>query len=250
MSIFVITHKAIECLPLEEYKLIQVGAHNKEHYCKISDDTGDNISEKNKNYCELTGFYWIWKNQRDDYVGIVHYRRFFTESFFESRFIRERRIKQILKKYDVILPIKTKLNNTTVRRQFLENTGTEDDLRVLESALSIRHPEYLETYNKIFDSEESYYRNMVITSKQIFDKYCEWLFDILEMVEQQLDVENYDDYHKRIYGFLAERLLGVYIEHNGYKVFEVGVVQTDLKQNPVKRFAKRWQRIGYSIFQR
>ena len=42
------------------------------------DNTGDNISEKNPLYCELTGIYWLWKNTTADYKGLMHYRRIFT----------------------------------------------------------------------------------------------------------------------------------------------------------------------------
>lgn len=249
MSIYIISHKPIKCPKLDGYQLIQVGACNKEHYCSVSDDTGDNISIKNPYYCELTGLYWIWKNLIDEYIGIVHYRRFFTESFFESHFIEETKIKKILQKYDVILPIKTKLRNTTVRNQFLDNTGTKYDLDILESVLKNKYPDYLDTYKQIFNGNTSYYRNMFITSKNIYDAYCEWLFEILGEVELRLDTSKYNDYHKRIYGFLSERLLGVYMQHNHYKIYEAGVVQTDLKQNSIKKFIKRWQRLLYSICQ-
>ena len=90
---------------------------------------------------------------------------------------------------------------------------------------------------------------MFITSKKIYDTYCEWLFDILDEVESRMDISKYNDYHKRIYGFLAERLLGVFMQHNHYKIYEAGVVQIDLKQNLIKRFIKRWQRLLYSIYQ-
>ena len=42
------------------------------------DDTGDNISDKNRYYSELTGIYWAWKNRKEDIVGCCHYRRYFT----------------------------------------------------------------------------------------------------------------------------------------------------------------------------
>lgn len=35
----------------------------------IGDNTGDNISLRNSNYCELTGLYWAWKNLKCDYIG-------------------------------------------------------------------------------------------------------------------------------------------------------------------------------------
>ena len=46
----------------------------------LLDNEGDNISFKNKSYCELTTQYWAWKNQTADYYGFCHYRRYFSFS--------------------------------------------------------------------------------------------------------------------------------------------------------------------------
>ena len=48
----------------------------------IGDDTGENISHLNREYCEFTGIYWTWKNYEKlgnpDYIGFMHYRRLFA----------------------------------------------------------------------------------------------------------------------------------------------------------------------------
>ena len=47
----------------------------------IGDDTGDNISERNHKYNELSAQYWAWKNYdklgNPEYIGFMHYRRHF-----------------------------------------------------------------------------------------------------------------------------------------------------------------------------
>ena len=62
MSVYVITHKKFNMIPQENYKVLLVGAYRGHVYGDCFDDAGDNISEKNANYCELTGVYWLWKN--------------------------------------------------------------------------------------------------------------------------------------------------------------------------------------------
>ena len=82
--IVVATHKAFPMPTDKMYIPLHVGAEGKTNedgtpldlgYQK--DNTGDNISAKNANYCELTGLYWAWKNLKADYIGLVHYRRYF-----------------------------------------------------------------------------------------------------------------------------------------------------------------------------
>ena len=85
MSMYVITHKHFnyQKLPVE-YTPILVGANknsNPDHF--VQDNEGDNISDKNFSYCELTGLYWMWKHSKSQNIGLSHYRRYFAN--YESR---------------------------------------------------------------------------------------------------------------------------------------------------------------------
>ena len=71
-TIYIITHKKFNEPKLEDYKPLQVGFQNDLGY--LRDNKGDNISDKNKNYCELTGLYWIWKNdKKSDILGSIKF---------------------------------------------------------------------------------------------------------------------------------------------------------------------------------
>ena len=92
IKLFVSSHEkdvAFPDCPLIEP--IQVGAAlATEHFPgMIGDDTGDNISELNRSFCELTAQYWAWKNCDADYYGFMHYRRYFLftdERFYTNHF--------------------------------------------------------------------------------------------------------------------------------------------------------------------
>ena len=112
--IYIATHKEFKVPAEEGYVPIYVGAEGKQKLCYLSDNTGENISQKNKNYCELTGMYWIWKNTNDEYKGMVHYRRYFSNSLRKKYILKESTIKNILKKYDVILPFSVSMNNSLI----------------------------------------------------------------------------------------------------------------------------------------
>ena len=102
VRIFAMTHKRFEVPGDPMYIPLHVGHRNaKEDFGYLGDDTGDNISELNCYYAELSGVYWVWKNYRDaDCVGICHYRRFLTS---EAGYVfSEAEYEQILAEYDIV----------------------------------------------------------------------------------------------------------------------------------------------------
>lgn len=197
----------------------------------ITDYSGENISRKNNNYCELTAVYWAWKNIKCDIIGLTHYRRYFDlessryevniedTDILESRFFDkyEDKIKNIiLSGYDIIMP-KQKVFDMSVRQQYIMN-HIREDIEILESIINKKYPQYIESYDYIMNKQNriSPY-NMFIMSKKEFDKYCEWLFDILFELEKEVKISEYP-YQARVFGFMSERLLNVYVYHNNLKV--------------------------------
>lgn len=80
-KIIVVTHKDYEMPKDSIYFPVCVGVGIPALSDKFQpDNVGENISEKNNTYCELTAIYWAWKNfpQNIDYVGVAHYRRHFS----------------------------------------------------------------------------------------------------------------------------------------------------------------------------
>ena len=166
MSVYVITHKKFNMIPQENYKVLLVGAYRGHVYGDCFDDAGDNISEKNANYCELTGVYWLWKNlQKDDYVGIVHYRRLFSRSFSKSKKLSDKDIRKLLGKYDIILPFKQKME-PNVLEQFCQISGLKKDMDRVRGIIERQCPDYLKSFDSVMTDTEAYLFNMMICSRE------------------------------------------------------------------------------------
>lgn len=225
MSIYIIAHKEFEQPKIHGYKSLMVGNGKSHSFGDCFDNVGENISYKNKNYCELTGMYWIWKNCKDDYVGICHYRRYFSKSLCIDRIATENEFLCKLRKYDIIVPFARKLK-MTVREQYCRNSGNEKDLDIVRNTLLKKYPDYVNDFDEVMEGKTVYFFNMLVTKKELYDNYCEWLFDILFDVEKQIDLSKYNLYQKRVFGFLGERLLNIWVRHNQLEIFEMGVVNT------------------------
>ncbi len=230
MSLYIITHKNFECkINAKGYKTIQVGAYKGHISADCFDDWGDNISAKNANYCELTGLYWLWKNTKDSYIGISHYRRYFTHDINARNALSSSEVETLLQKYDIILPFHAKYNKT-IEDDYCEISGKKEDLIKVGEIIKNKYPDYYDDYELYLRGNKGTLYNMMITSKDNYDKYCSWLFDILFELEKNVDLEQYNDYQKRIYGFLAERLLNVWVIHNHMKTCEIGIIPTEEKR--------------------
>lgn len=231
MRIYIVTHKEFNPPELEGYIPIQVGkCFTKKELGYVSDDSDENISIKNNTYCELTALYWIWKHDDSDAVGLCHYRRYFTINPFSRKkkyYLTITKANEILQSYDIILPQKIYLKNTVEEKYCLSGTGFIKDLDNTRRIIKDKFPEYVEAFNDIFIGKEQYFWNMFIMKKELLDEYCEWLFAVMAELEMVTDLSDYDNRQKRIYGYIAERLINVWVKKKGLKIYECPVVQSD-----------------------
>lgn len=79
-------------------------------------------------------------------------------------------------------------------------------------------------YDNAMNCHSLFPYNMLIASSGVFDAYCEWLFPILFRLEQQISLEGRDVYQRRVFGFLSERLMDVWVRANSVKVLETPVI--------------------------
>jgi hypothetical protein len=242
VNIFIVTHKENPLLTNQVLLPIQVGTNNAISPTILRDNVLENIANKNKNYCELTAAYWIWKNCKDaDYVGICHYRRYFnfynpfynfkpsaqkkikidnfkkTKLFKTNGEILEKKIIKILSEYDVILCRPYKFKNTTLTQNYCEDHRKEDwDLT--KKIIIEKYPQYTESIVTHLDEGRMFHvANMMICSKKMWDDYYSWLFSILFELESKVSIPK-DDYQARIFGFISERLINLYVYHNKLKI--------------------------------
>jgi len=218
------------------------------------DDTGENISDKNKYFSELTGIYWVWKNTRQNVTGSCHYRRYFTakpEPFlyrmkrllyfpaglykkrfgliytkntkiFDKRIINQKETQELLQKYDAILPQARKLNYT-VETHF-KRYHDISDLNLIESIIKEKHPSFIEAFHDVLKEKRLYANNMFILKDEHFQEFMTWWFDLLFEFERRTDLAKYTGYQQRILGFIAERLLNVWFKHKQLNCIELPVI--------------------------
>ncbi len=189
------------------------------------DDTGDNISDLNRTFCELTGLYWAWKNVDADYIGLVHYRRYF-------RGRRKKNLSMSILKYE---DIKDKLGTVKIflppkRRYFIEtlyshyaHTHEADHLKITRAVLAKKYPQYLPSCDRVYRRRSGYMFNMMIMEKELLDEYCNWLFDVLFILKDKISTEGLSDYQRRIFGRISEILNNIWLDHQ----IEIGRIKKE-----------------------
>lgn len=218
--IFTMTHKKFMKPEDSVYVPLQVGRVGKEDLGYLGDDTGDSISAKNCYYGELTGIYWLWKNyEGSENIGICHYRRFFINE--KKEVLTEAEYDAILEEYDVITS-----KAMYAEEPYKDYYGKAHNIADLEEegrVIQELYPEDYPIFCRVMEEKKHYFGNLMVTSRERYDEYCAWLFPIFFELEKRIDVSGYDEYHRRIYGFLSEQLLLVWITARGLKVYECRV---------------------------
>lgn len=255
IKILVAVHKAGNVLHDKIYVPIHVGKANTDTDLGwIGDNTGDNISKKNPNYCELTAVYWAWKNLKDvDYIGLCHYRRYLDLSkhpkYHINTFITADELPNhknidfnLLNQYDVIVSLPL-VGILSLKDSYCLNHISED-YEVLASTVKRLYPDYYNDFVKVMDFNNQYsFGNIMVTSKEIFDDYALWLFNILFEVEKNIKISAYP-YQARVFGFMSERLMNVYLFHNKLRVLKRPVLSIDDNKNisPFRDFCNKMVR--------
>ncbi len=226
--IYIVSHKQFNCPKLKGYIPIYVGgAYAGEG---VSDAAGDNIAHKNANFCELTALYWLWKNVDDEYIGLVHYRRYFGKSNF-SRSVKDiytyNELINKLQGHDIVLPY-VECFKQSAKEECILNSCSSQNFKSLRDVVQRLYPEYVNDFDCFFAQNKSVLFNMFFCKKSVIDGYCKWLFDILFELEKVADLSDCDAYRQRLYGFLSERLLNVWVKHNGLSAVNLSVVNTEI----------------------
>lgn len=211
--------KSVYDTPLRQYykeslyeKTIQVGKALTEKClldCLVTDDMGDNISDRNRQFCELTALYWIWKNAKEDIVGLVHYRRHFI---LPADWLE----RMLVNRVDVILPVPLYVT-PNLGENFRKRHDPVDWDYMMEYLRGRDIQEAQEA--EVFFGKNLYSPcNMFIMRRTVLNELCSWLFPILFAVTDHCGTKA-DTYKNRYPGFLSERLISFFFEKhkNRYK---------------------------------
>lgn len=254
IKVLVVTHKSYWMPRDKVYLPILVGNNFiEENY--LRDNTGENISKKNKNYCELTALYWAWKNLQSDFIGLCHYRRYFMinirKAFFrnpnlsfrdwfsskDSWFNRLKKLlimrkidyENILCKYDAIVARKMPLLESLSVKDDYKRHHKGKDLKMLREVIKDIYPDDVKYFDEVLNLKKIHLYNMFVMNNKNFNEYCNWLFNILFELEKRIDISDYDDYQARVYGFLSERLFNVWLLKKNLNLYEANVNFLDNK---------------------
>lgn len=216
-KIYIVTHKSYQ-FPLDTvYMPIKVGSGELKNI-KLNDSNGDSICHLNSSFCELTALYWIWKNDTSDIIGLMHYRRYFTP---KNKFslVKNKKIASSDdfsfsdRGVDIFVAKPRNYYIFSVKNHYCK-AHYANDYEQLRRVVELQSPEYLDSFDKVMNSSRLSLYNMFVAKREIIEPYLEWLFNILFTLEKKIPYQEYDNYQKRVFGFMAERLFNVWLEFN------------------------------------
>lgn len=200
------------------------------------DDEGINISSKNPYYNELTAIYWAWKNLKDvDAIGLVHYRRLFFKfrPYNLDNVLDITNINRLLTDYDVLLPRQRNYYIETNYSHYI-HAHHQEPLDKTREIIRNYYPNYLKEFDKVMRKRSAHMFNMFIMRREAFDSYCRFVFGVLQRLEKQIDISNYSVQEQRVYGYISELLMDVWLYTTNQNYKEISWGQIGPKQTVKK----------------
>ncbi len=244
IKLYISTHKSVYIPKHPLLVPLQIGtACNVPLENMLHDNIGDNISDKNNHYCELTGQYWVWKHEKADYYGFFHYRRYFSfikeelpyrildypdDAALDALGYDADYMQSFIQQYDIIVPMAENMHETPWQNYARAPHHYIEDLQLAVDIVKELYPHYTQAADKYMNGTELYLKNMYIMKQDYFHMYCTWLFHILDEFDKRND---WGKYHgnttaMRVDGYLAERLFGIWYtymkEYDNIKTYELG----------------------------
>ncbi len=225
-------------LPSDIVNFLQVGTNYSldTFDVKYKDNTFDNISDLYPYYGNLTGLYWVYKNdQASTHIGIFQNntlinfsaeklatnnnnqvvfadeKNLFTPKDYYSKLCSDTQIKHKLAESSCVLAeqslIDNLLNCTTYHDLILKKGLLAKDLLILENCL----PDNLKaTYQQVL-ANKTFYVTCFVMPRELFMQYAEFLFTILNKIESQLTIINYINRGIKVFQHLGDILYNIFI---------------------------------------
>lgn len=199
------------------------------------DNQGENISNKNPNYNELTGMYWAWKNLDADVVGLVHYRRYFSLHHKRSlgNVLTKQEVIQLTQDVPLVLPRKRKYFIETNYSHYV-HAHHKEPLDIAGEIIREKFPMYSDAFELVMKRRHAHMFNMFIMKKSYFLSYSNWIFTILFELENRVDISQYSKQEARVFGYVSELLMDVWVEANHVPFSECGWIQLG-RRNLIKK---------------
>lgn len=225
-ELLICCHRQYETIP-PLWKPIQCGASLGAHIDgAICDDEGENISGKNREYCELTAHYYAWKNINADYYGFCHYRRFFgVENCTKRPYLALGKLKEkdktkllgdsgywtrTIQSSDIIAPCPEDMGLAAREHYITSRYHYTEDLQLFLDILAKHAPFIMDTAAEYLSQSKQYFCNMFIMKDELFEEYCNILFPVLAEFDEK-KVMHGDFQSDRTNGYLAELYTGIFI---------------------------------------
>ena len=246
VRVIIAAHKKYRMPKDEMYLPVHVGAAGKESIEGYQrDDVGENISDLNPYFCELTGLYWAWKNLESDYIGLAHYRRHFSSNPHSKDpwdgVLKKRDIEDDLGRIKIFVPSKRRYWIETLYSHYA-HTHHIYQLDETRKIIEEKYPVYVESFDIAVKRRWGYMFNMMIIESGLYNEYCSWLFDILFELKNRLGENGLTPFHSRYYGRISEIIFNVWLDEQE----KTGRIQrSEVKEIPLIHMEKiNWRKKG------